>query len=176
MFAVRTAGDPLRFVNAIRGQVAAIDPNQTITAVKTMSDVVEGSEQQRQSVLVLLGSFASAGLLLAMIGIYGVIAYSVAQRAKEVGIRRSLGAQNQDILQLILGKGLALAMTGAALGVAAAVALTRLLQSLLFEISATDPATFLAVTLLLVCAALLASYLPARRAVRLEPSEVLRSE
>ena len=176
MFAVRTAGDPLRFVNAIRGQVAAIDPNQTITAVKTMSDIVEGSEQQRQSILILLGSFASAGLLLAMIGIYGVIAYSVAQRAKEVGIRRSLGAQNQDILRLILAKGLALAMTGAALGVAAAVALTRLLQSLLFEISATDPATFLAVTLLLVCAALLASYLPARRAVRLEPSEVLRSE
>ncbi len=164
-----------RAVNAIRGQVAAIDPNQTITAVKTMADVVDASEGQRRSILMLLGMFAAAGLLLAVIGIYGVIAYAVVQRSKEVGIRRALGARNGDILGLILGQGLRLAWAGAVLGLAGAFALTRLMESLLFQVSSTDPFTFGAVALLLIVVAMTASYIPARKAARIEPAEVLRA-
>jgi predicted permease len=176
MFAVRTMGDPLKFVNAIRAQVAAIDLHQTITAVRTMNDIVEDSEGQRRSVLILLGMFAGTGLLLAVVGVYGVISYSVLQRSQEVGIRRALGAQSRDILRLVLGQGLGLMLAGATLGIFAAAALTRLMESLLFQISATDPLTFAAVTLLLFLAGMTASYIPARRATRFEPTEALRGE
>ena len=176
MFAVRTEGDPLSFVNAIRSQVAAIDRNQTISAVRTMTTIVENSEGQRRSIMILLGLFAAAGLLLAVIGIYGVIAYSVAQRSKELGIRRALGAQKSNILRLVLRQGLGLAVAGTALGILGALALTRLMNSLLFEVSATDPFTFAAVAFLMIVVAMAASYLPARRAVRIEPAEVLRGE
>jgi putative ABC transport system permease protein len=174
MLAVRTEGDPLRFVNAIRGQVLAIDRDQPITAVKTMDTVVEESEGQRRSIMVLLGLFAGAALLLAVIGIYGVIAYSVAQRTKEVGIRRALGAQQVDILQLVLGQALGLTLAGAVLGIGAAFALTRVMKSLLFQVSATDPLTFAGITVLLLLVALAASYIPARRATRIDPTAALR--
>jgi predicted permease len=174
MFAVRTEGDPLKFVNAIRSQVAAIDLHQTITAVKTMEEIVAASEGQRRSIMILLGLFAGAGLLLALVGMYGLIAYSVAQRTKEMGIRRALGAQQADVLRLVLGQGLRLTLAGAGLGIAGALALTRVLKGLLFGVSATDPSTFAGITLLLVLVALAASYIPAHRATLIDPAAALR--
>ncbi len=175
MFAVRTEGDPLRLVNAIRAQLAAMDRDQTITAVRTMQDVVDASEGERRSVMILLALFAAAGLLLAVIGIYGVIACSVAQRTKEIGIRRALGAQYGHILTLVLRQALALTLAGAAIGLAGALALTRLLTRLLFGVTATDPSTFAGIALLLIAVALAAGYLPARRAARIDPQAALRA-
>jgi predicted permease len=176
MFAVRTESDPRQYVRAIRGEVAAIDPNQTITAVRTMNDIMNASEGQRQSAMVLLGMFAGAGLLLAVIGIYGVVAYSVARRAKEIGIRRALGARRSDILRLVMAQGLSLVLVGAIFGIAGALAMTRVLQGLLFQISATDPIIFAGVTLLLILVGLAAGYIPARRAAGIEPTDALRRE
>ncbi|MGH6876995.1 MAG: FtsX-like permease family protein, partial [Rhizomicrobium sp.] len=153
-----------------------IDRDQPISAVKTMDDIVEASEGQRRLMVMLLGLFAGAAILLAVIGIYGVIAYSVIERTKELGIRRALGAQRSDILALVIGQGLRLALAGVLLGLAGALALTRLMKGLLFEVSATDPATFLVVSLLFIAAALAASFLPAIRATRVDPMVALRYE
>jgi putative ABC transport system permease protein len=174
MFAVRTEGDPLRFVNAIRSQLLAIDRYSAITAVKTMDDIIEASEGQRRSIMVLLGLFAAAGLLLAVVGIYGVISYSVAQRMKELGIRSALGARQGDILRLVLGQGLGLTLAGAALGIGGALALTRVMKGLLFGVSATDPATFAGIT----CCYLLSRWQQAifRRAGRRESIPQWRCE
>jgi ABC-type antimicrobial peptide transport system permease subunit len=124
--------------------------------------------------VVLLGSFAGVALLLALMGIYGVIAYSVAQRTQEVGIRRALGAQQLDILRLVIGQGLTLALAGIVWGLGGALALTRLMKTLLFRVSATDPATFAGVAALFLLAALAASYIPARRAAEIDPMTALR--
>jgi predicted permease len=176
MFAVRTEGDPLRYVNAIRAEVAAIDPDRTITALKTMEEIVDASEGRRHSIMILLMIFASAGLSLAVIGIYGVVAYSVAQRSREMAIRRALGAPTVSILKLVLQQGLMLAIAGVFIGLVGAWALSRVLEALLYEISATDPIIFSGVALLVVFVALAASYVPARRATQLEPITVLRRE
>jgi predicted permease len=175
MFAIRTKDDSMRVVDTVRRMVAAIDPDQAITAVRTMEDVVEKSEGQRRSIAVLLGSFALSGLLLALVGIYGVIAYSVAQRTREVGIRCALGAQSRDVLKLILGQGLSLALVGALLGIAGAIALTRTLKSFVFGVSTLDPATFAGVTVSLILLVLIACYVPARRASRIDPATALRN-
>jgi putative ABC transport system permease protein len=175
MFAIRTEDDSLHVMDAVRRLVAAIDPDQAITAVQTMDDVVEKSEGQRRSITVLLGSFALVGLLLALVGIYGVIAYSVAQRTREVGIRCALGAQSRDVLKLILSQGLGLALVGAILGIAGATVLTRTLKSFVFGVSTIDPATFAGVAVLLILLVLAASYIPARRATRIDPATALRS-
>jgi putative ABC transport system permease protein len=174
MFAVRTEGNPLQFVNAVRSQVLAIDLDQPVSAVQTMQDVVEADLGQQRLITMLLGLFASVALLLAVVGIYGVIAFSVAQRIQEVGIRRALGAQQSDILRLVIGQGLGLTLAGVALGLGGAFALTRVLKSVLFRISATDPATFVSIALLFVVIALAASYIPARRAARIDPTTALR--
>ncbi len=129
---------------------------------------------QRRLTMWLLGSFAGVALLLAIIGMYGVIAYSVARRTQEVGIRRALGAQQADILRLILGQGLALALAGVAIGIGGAFALTRVMKSLLFHVTATDPATFAGIAILFIVVALAASYIPARRAARIDPMVALR--
>jgi predicted permease len=171
---VRTVTDPLGFVNAIRRQVLAIDPGQPVSSIKTMNDVLESSVGQQRVTLLLLASFSGVALLLAVIGIYGVISYSVLQRTAEVGIRRALGAQSGDILRLVLAQGLGLALIGVAIGVAGAFALTRLMEGMLFRLSATDPTTFAGIAGIFVLVALLASYLPARRAVRIDPMEALR--
>jgi putative ABC transport system permease protein len=151
-----------------------LDPDQTVAAVDTMDDLVESDIGQRRLLLMLLGSFAAVAVLLALVGIYGVIAYSAAQRTQEVAIRRALGAQQADILRMIVGQGLALALVGIGIGLAGAFALTRLMTSLLFRISAADPATFAGVAVLFLLAALVASYLPARRAARTHPMTALR--
>ncbi len=174
MFAVQTSGNPLRLVNAVRSQVLAIDRDQPISAVKTMDDIVDESEGQRRLMTTLLGLFAGAAVLLAVIGLYGVIAYSVVQRTKEMGVRRALGAQRSDILSLVIGQGLGLTFIGVGIGIAGAFALTRVMKSLLFHVSSTDPATFAGVSLLFVVVAAAASYVPARRATRIDPMAALR--
>jgi ABC-type antimicrobial peptide transport system permease subunit len=139
-----------------------------------MDDLVEADVGQRRLFLILLGSFAAVALLLALIGIYGVIAYSVAQRTQEVGIRRALGAQPSDILRMVIGQGFVLALAGIVIGLGCALALTRVMKSLLFGVSTTDPGTFACVAALFLTAALAASYLPARRATRIDPMAALR--
>ena len=176
MFAVRTEGDPLRLVTAIRREMLAIDRYQPITAVKTMADIVDASEGRRQSIMMLLASFAATGLLLAVIGIYGVVAYSVAQRRREMGIRRALGASRGNVLRMVVRQGLGLALAGAAIGIAGAFALSRVLESLLYQVSATDPLTFAGVVLFLIFVALAASYYPAHRAAQIEPMAALRTD
>jgi len=175
LLAVRAAGAPLSRTGAVRAQVQSLDPDQTVASVETMDDLVESDVGQRRLLLVLLGSFAAVALLLALVGIYGVIAYSAAQRTQEVAIRRALGAQQADILRMMLGQGLALALVGIGFGLVGALALTRLMTSLLFHVSATDPATFAGVATLFLLAALAASYLPARRATRTHPITALRA-
>jgi putative ABC transport system permease protein len=173
-FAVRTVGDPLQVVHAVRDQVFAIDRDQPASAFKTMEDLMESEGSQRRLILTLLGCFAGAALLLAVIGIYGVIAYSVAQRTQEVGIRRALGAQDMDIVRLVVGQGLVLTLVGVVIGVGGALALTRVMTSLLFHTSATDPLAFVGIALMFVIVALAASYIPARRAARIDPPTALR--
>ena len=170
----RTAGDPLRLANAVRGSVLAVDHDQPVSDVKTMDAVLEGTLGQRRLTMLLLGLFAGVALLLALVGINGVTAYAVAQRTQELGIRRALGAQQADILRLVLKQALVLALSGAALGIGGALALTRVMKSLLFQTSATDPATLAGIPLLFVLVALAASYFPARRAARIDPMAALR--
>ena len=172
--AVRTAGDPLRFVNAVRSQVLAIDRDQAVSEVRTMDAVLGAALGQRRLTMLLLGLFAGVALLLAVVGIYGVIAYSVAQRTQELGIRRALGAQRGDILRLVIGQGMGLTLGGVALGLGGAFALTRVMKGLLFHLSASDPVTFAGVPLLFVLVALAASFIPARRATRVDPMTALR--
>jgi predicted permease len=174
MLAIRTPGDPLRFTKAVREQVLALDRDQPIALVRTMDDLVEEQVGERRLLVILLGSFAGVALLLALIGIYGSIAYSVAQRTQEMGIRRALGAQQSDILRLVVGQGLRFALAGVIVGVAGAWGLTRLMKTMLFHVSATDPMTFVAVALLFLLVALGASYIPARRASRVDPMTALR--
>jgi putative ABC transport system permease protein len=173
---VRSAVDPASLTSAIRAAVAAIDKDQPIFEVHTMQQLVDDSISTRRLTLVLLGIFSALALILAAIGIYGVMAYSVALRTQEIGIRVALGAQQQDVLRLILGQGARIAFFGVAIGLAAAAALARLLSSLLFSVSANDPLTFAAVAALLVAVALLACYIPARRALRVDPIIALRYE
>ncbi|MGA3029063.1 MAG: ABC transporter permease [Bryobacteraceae bacterium] len=174
MLAIRTTGDPLRFTRAVREQVLALDRDQPVADVRTMDYLVEAQVGERRLLMVLLGAFAGVALLLALIGIYGVISYSVAQRTQEVGIRRALGAQPSDILWLITGQGLVLALAGIALGLGGAFALTRVIETLLFHVSATDPATFAGIALFFLVVALAASYIPARRAAGIDPMAALR--
>jgi ABC-type antimicrobial peptide transport system permease subunit len=174
MLAIRTTGDPLRFTRAVREQVLALDRDQPVADVRTMDYLVEAQVGERRLLMVLLGAFAGVALLLALIGIYGVISYSVAQRTQEVGIRRALGAQPSDILWLVTGQGLVLALAGIALGLGGAFALTRVIETLLFHVSATDPATFAGIALFFLVVALAASYIPARRAAGIDPMAALR--
>jgi putative ABC transport system permease protein len=173
---VRSAVDPASLTSAIHAAVAAVDKDQPIFDVQTMQQRVNGSISTRRLTLVLLGIFSGLALILAAIGIYGVMAYSVALRTQEIGIRMALGAQQKDVLRLVLGQGARIAFFGVAIGLAAAAALARLLSSLLFSVSSSDPVTFAAVAVLLVAVTLLACYIPARRAMRVDPIIALRYE
>ncbi len=173
--AVRTEASPLGFTGVVREQIRALNRNQSISAVRTMDDLVDEQVGQRRLLVMLLGSFAPMALVLVLMGIYGIIAYTVAQRTQEMGIRRALGAQQSDVLRLVVGQSFRLALTGLAIGIGGAFGLTRLLQNLLFGVSATDPATFVVVALLFLLVALAASYIPARRATRIDPITALRT-
>jgi putative ABC transport system permease protein len=173
---VRTSGDPLTVVPALRSQILVGDKNMAIAKISTMSDLVSSSITQQRFILLLLGCFAALALALAAVGIYGVMSYAVTQRTHEIGIRMALGARAPDVLKLVVRNGMALALVGVGVGLAGAFALTRLLQSLLFEVRPTDIATFSTVTLLLLSIALLACYLPARRATKVDPLVALRYE
>jgi putative ABC transport system permease protein len=173
---VRTAGNPLSLVAAVKEQIWAVDKDQTIWAVRTMEEIVARSLALRRFDLWLLGVFAALALVLASVGIYGVISYAVSQRTREIGVRLALGAHAGDIFKLIVGHGLVLTLCGVTIGLVASFALTRWLKSLLFEVSATDPLTFAGVALLLTLVALLACYVPARRATKVDPLVALRYE
>jgi putative ABC transport system permease protein len=161
---------------SIRRDVNAIDKDLPITDIASMSDAIGGTVAQPRFQTFLLAMFGSLALILAAVGIYGVISYSVAQRTHEIGIRMSLGAQRKDVLQLVLGEGVKLALAGTAIGLAAAFGLTRLIAKLLYGVSATDPFTFAAVAVVLMFVALVACYIPARRAMRVDPMVALRYE
>ena len=176
MLAARTAGDPTRLTGAIRQQLREMDRDQPIATVRTMEALVDDQIGQRRLTVTLLGAFAGVALLLALIGIYGVIAYSVVQRTQEIGIRRALGAQHGNILGLVVGQGLGLALAGVVVGVAGALGLTSVLKHLLFQVSATDPATFAGIAVLFVIVALAASYIPAHRATLIDPLKALQAD
>jgi putative ABC transport system permease protein len=174
MLAIRTEGDPLHFVKVVRDQVRGLDRDQPIFAVRTMDDLLDEEVGQRRLIVLLLGSFAGVAMLLAIIGIYGVISYSVTTRVQELGIRRALGAGQGDILRLVMGHGLGLTLAGIALGIGGGLALTRVMESLLFHVSATDPATFFGISVVFIVVALAATYVPARRAATVDPMVALR--
>ena len=173
---VRSAVDPASLTSAIRATVASIDKDQPVSNIQTMREIVDNSISTRRLTLVLLGLFSGLALVLAAIGIYGVMAYSVALRTQEIGIRMALGAQHHDVLRLVLGQGARIALFGVLIGLAGAAALSRFLSSLLFSVSANDPFTFAGVAALLIGVALFACYIPARRAMRVDPIIALRYE
>jgi putative ABC transport system permease protein len=175
-FTVRTTGDPLAALGAVRTAVRSVDPELPLANVNSMDHLIEQSTGSRRFAMLLLAGFAMLAMTLASIGLYGVMSYTVTQRARELGVRLALGADSREVLGLVLLQGLKLALTGVAIGLLTAFAVTRVMKNMLFNLSATDPLTFLAIALLLVAVALVASYLPALRATRVNPIEALRSE
>jgi putative ABC transport system permease protein len=173
---VRARGETAELVSGIRGAIREVDPAQPVHNVQTMQDVIYRSVSDRRLTMLLLSLFAGLALFLAVIGIYSVMSYVVAQNTREIGIRMALGAQAHDVLKLVVGQGLMLTLLGIALGLGASLALTRLIKSLLFGVTATDPLTFIYVSLFLTLVAVLACYLPARRATRVDPMIALRYE
>jgi putative ABC transport system permease protein len=173
---VRTSTNPYTIAAAVRQQIAAIDRDQPVTEVKTMEELIDSLTAGRRFTLFLIGTLSGAAFFLAVVGIYGVIAYSVAQRTQEMGIRIALGAARADIFRLVMSGGVALTVGGLIIGVAVSLALARVITSLLYQVSAHDMSSYVAAALLFVAAALLASYLPARRATRVDPSDALRAE
>ncbi|MCC6235730.1 MAG: ABC transporter permease [Verrucomicrobiales bacterium] len=173
---LRTAGDSSSLVTAVRQELAKLDPTLPLTRVRTMDDLISQAQSRPRFLTLLLTLFAGVALVLATVGIYGVISYSVARQTKEFGLRMALGGQRRDMLGLVLGRGLVLALVGIGIGLVGALFLTRFLSSLLFGVTATDPATFFLVSLALGAVAVLASYVPARRAMNVDPMVTLRHE
>jgi len=175
-FVVKTRQDLLNKEPAVRAAVRAADPTQAVSNLRTMEDVLSLSLARQQFNMLLLAVFAGLALLLSAIGVYGVMSYSVSQRTHEIGVRLALGAQPADVLGLIIRQGMGLVLAGVGIGLAGALALTRLMKTLLFGVSATDPLTFTVIALLLALVALLACWIPARRATKVDPMTALRFE
>jgi putative ABC transport system permease protein len=172
----RTSSDPPGLVPSIRNELSAMDKDQPLYNVRTMAQVMSESIARERFSMLLIAIFAGVGLVLASVGIYGVMSYTVAQRTHEIGVRMALGASASDVLKMVVRQGMILALAGTGLGLVAAVLLTRLISSLLFSVSATDPATYVLISLLLILVALVACFIPARRATRVDPMVALRYE
>jgi putative ABC transport system permease protein len=175
-FAVRTTGDPMAVLGPVKAAVRAVDANLPITSVNSMTSMIEASTGPRRFSMILLTLFSGLAVILAAIGLYGVMSFTVTQRAKELGVRLALGAGTEEVLRLVFRQGLRLVGTGIGIGLVAALLLSRVLRSMLFNVSATDPVTFVAISLLLVVVTLVATWIPARRATRVDPVVVLREE
>jgi len=175
-FAIKAKADPASLTSLLRKELAAVDPTQPVYAVEPMDNLLRGAVAQRRFIMLLLGSLSAIALVLAMVGIYGVISFSVGERTQEIGIRMALGARAADVMRMVLGQGMRVVLVGIVIGVGAGLVLTRLLASLLFEVSPTDLRTFSVVALLLGAIALLACYIPARRATKVDPLVALRYE
>jgi putative ABC transport system permease protein len=171
---VRTTVPSQSIVSAVRAQISAVDSDQPVTSIQTVDELIDSSRAQPRFTMLLLGTFSVTALALAAIGIYSVLAYSVTERWRELGIRLALGAERADILRLIVRQGLTLATIGIVIGLIAALLLTRLMSSVLYKVGALDPMAFALTPLVLLFVALLASYLPARRATKVDPATVLR--
>jgi putative ABC transport system permease protein len=171
-----TTAEPTALASAVRAAVLALDKDQPVFNIKTMEEIVSASVANRRISMLLFSVFAGVALMLAALGVYGVISYSIAQRTHEIGLRMALGAQRGDVLKLILRQGMSLVLVGIAVGLAASFAVTRVMANLLYEVSATDPWTFAGVALLLAIVALVACLIPARRAMKVDPMEALRYE
>jgi putative ABC transport system permease protein len=175
-YVVRTAGDPMAALPSVRAAVRSVDPELPLANVNTMEKLIESSTGQRRFAMMLLIGFSLLAMTLASIGLYGVMSYTVSQRSRELGVRLALGADSRDVLGLVLVQGLRLALAGVVIGLVAAFAVTRVMKNMLFGLSSTDPLTFVVISLLLVAVALVASYLPALRATRVDPVVALRTE
>jgi putative ABC transport system permease protein len=174
--AIRTSTEPLSLANSVRQVVWSLDRTIPITGVQTMEEILRSRVVQQRFNTALLGFFALLALFLSSAGIYSVIAYAVSQRTHEIGVRMALGAQAADVLRMVLLQGMSLALIGVGIGLGASFALTRWLQELLFEVSATDPLTLASIAFLLIIVAFLACWIPARRATRVDPLSALRCE
>jgi putative ABC transport system permease protein len=173
---LKASGDPNQLIAAVRQQVKAIDPDQPIYSIRTMDEIRAESVASERLILTLLSIFACIALVLAIVGIYGVMSYSVTQRTHEIGIRMAIGAQPRDVFRMVIGQGMMLALIGVAIGLLLAFALTRLMTTMLFGVAPTDPATFAAIAVLLTVVALVACYVPGRRATKVDPVVSLRYE
>jgi putative ABC transport system permease protein len=173
---VRTSGDPGSLAGAVRQAVWAVDKDQPISNVRTMDQVLAASVSRERFQMLLLALFAALALVLACVGLYGVISYAVVQRTHEIGVRMALGAQAGDVLRLVINQGMLLTFIGLVIGIAGAFAVTRVMTEILYGVTATDPLTFAGVPIVLGVIALLACYIPARRATKVDPLVALRYE
>ena len=170
---VRTDVPPSTAVATVRAQIAAVDANQPVNEIQTAEDLIDDSRAQPRFTMMLIGGFSATALVLALVGVYGVLSYSVGQRRQEFGIRLALGAHRSDILRLVMRQGLSLALVGIVAGLCAALMMTRLMENVLYRTGSRDLATFVVAPVIFLLVAVLASYLPARRAMRVEPVETL---
>jgi putative ABC transport system permease protein len=173
---IRTSGEPGSQVSAVRSSLGSIDPNIPVYEIRTVDELLSSSLGSRRFTMFLLGTFAAVALLLACVGLFGVMAYLVSQRTHEIGVRLALGARPGDVFRLIIGRGMALATAGSALGLAGAWAIGRFLESMLYQIKPSDPITLASAPVLLLAVAFLACYMPARRAMKVDPMVALRYE
>jgi putative ABC transport system permease protein len=176
IFIARTAGDPATLAAAMRREINAVDAGLPVYSARTMNEVIAESVAQRKFSMILLTAFAAIALLLAAIGLYGVLSYAVTQRTQEIGVRMALGADRRDVLLMVIGRGMKFTLVGAGAGLVASLALTRFMKGMLFGVTASDPLTFATVAALLLAVAWLACWIPARRATQIDPLAALRCD